>query len=75
MILKTYDFHGLDVNQAASKITLALLELDNNQHYQQIKLIVGQGQIVRQVVIDYLEKEGYEWKFETGNFGAIIVTR
>ncbi|QBF34497.1 DNA mismatch repair protein MutS [Mycoplasmopsis phocirhinis] len=58
------DLHGYDVNQAISKLEIALFEAQE-QGYDMLEIITGNGMGVLKVVVEeYLREGNYEWEIE-----------
>lgn len=76
--IKTLDLHGYKSDDVFDVVDRFLLEA-SRKSYAQVRIMTGKGKgIVKDLVIDYLKKAGYPWKYErsdsgTQNTGVLIV--
>lgn len=70
---KTIDLHGCNESEALRKMIMALYELDSDDMIDSLNIIIGKGEVLPYVVIEYLEQQNYDWDYDGNNYGAIIV--
>ena len=56
---KTIDLHNHDESAAIPKILLALYDFDSNETIETVKFITGRGDVLRNLVIDFVEEQGF----------------
>lgn len=68
-----YDLHGLTENEAIIEIDTILWEFEENG-YEEIEIITGNGTVLKNLAIEEIEKYGFDWRHPQHNQGSIIVT-
>ena len=66
------DLHGLTESEAILKIEMALLSFESSFD-DELVIVTGNGHVLKGVAEDIVQSNGYNFKRENGNNGAIIV--
>ena len=66
------DLHGMIEQEAIGHILSAIFEIHNNENLE-IEMITGNGQVLKNLVIDMAEEEGLLWRYEGSNYGSMII--
>ena len=68
--MNTIDLHNLNESEAISATLTAFLSLKENE---QLEIITGNGIVLKDVVLELINEENLNYKYENNNFGSIIV--
>ncbi len=68
------DLHGMIEYEAISAVLVALTSFEDSGH-DELEIITGNGQVLRDVAIELIEDEGFQWRTEGNNYGSIIVVK
>ena len=69
----TIDLHNLIEHEAISKIEMAILTFNDTDEYDELEIITGNGEVLKDVTIDILSDNNLDYEFL--NNGCILVKK
>ena len=67
------DLHNLIEYEAISQIEMAILTFNDSDEYDELEIITGNGDVLKDVAIDILSDNNLDYEFS--NIGCILVKK
>ena len=68
------DLHGLTESEALPQIILAIMEVENDMAFS-VEIITGNGYVLKDILIDELNKTDLNYYHPNGNSGSFIIEK
>jgi len=68
--MQSIDLHGYREEEIMGPVLSAIYSLREGE---EIEIITGNGQVLRDVVLEIIQEEQVAYKYEGNNYGAIII--